>query len=129
MPLAPFERNRRHVQAVALLHGAVSVMIAAAVVLLWMAAAELAPLFHGSFVPELLAWLGRPVAIACLLLAAIGLAGAIGLWRHRRWARWPLIAVSVLLLWVFPIGTAMAVYTFWVLGRQPQMQPPESDAA
>ena len=60
----------------------------------------------------------RNVTIAGLgigaLAAAVAAAG-VGLLQYRSWARSLAILMSVLLLFHFPIGTAVAVYAFWVL--------------
>jgi hypothetical protein len=47
--------------------------------------------------------------------------GAVHLWTgfslraHKAWARLVGLALAVLNLFVLPVGTALAVYTFWVL--------------
>jgi hypothetical protein len=103
------------------------VLVVGCVLVLWAAAAEFAPWFQGSFVPDLFTWIGRPVAAAFLLFGVVEMAGAGALIAARRWARWPLGFVSLLQLWIFPIGTGVAVYTLWVLFRRPSaiaLNPP-----
>lgn len=41
--------------------------------------------------------------------------GGIGLWKRREWARIVLLVVSVIELLNIPLGTALGVYTIWVL--------------
>lgn len=57
------------------------------------------------------------VLIGCGLLAPglPGFLGGIGLLRGRSWARWVLVVVSVLQLPNVPLGTALGVYSLWVL--------------
>lgn len=50
-----------------------------------------------------------------VISSAFGLIGGIGLLKRKQWSRIVLIIVSVLDLLNFPIGTAVAIYTFWVL--------------
>ena len=50
-----------------------------------------------------------------VISSSAGLIGGIGLLKRKPWSRIVLIIVSVLDLLNFPIGTAVAVYTFWVL--------------
>jgi O-antigen/teichoic acid export membrane protein len=60
-----------------------------------------------------------------LLMAALGLPGLLagyGLLRRRSWARVLAIVVGILSLLNFPVGTAIGVYTLWVL-----MQPAATD--
>jgi hypothetical protein len=44
-----------------------------------------------------------------------GLIGGIGLLKRREWARILVIAASCIGAFAVPIGTALSVYTFWVL--------------
>jgi len=57
------------------------------------------------------------LAIA-LVLGGLSLAAGIGLLKHKAWARILTLALSVLALFNFPIGTAVAVYAFWVLTKE-----------
>jgi hypothetical protein len=65
------------------------------------------------------AWLttgGFLVAAAMLALWGAALAATgVALGRLRAWARPAALALGVLNLFVLPFGTALAVYTFWVL--------------
>jgi hypothetical protein len=56
------------------------------------------------------------------LLVGVGLAltfyilsVAYGLLRRRPWARIPALVLSVLFIWLFPLGTALAIYNWWFL--------------
>lgn len=50
-----------------------------------------------------------------VLLAIPGLIGGIGLLRRASWARVLILIVALFELLHFPFGTALAVYTFWVM--------------
>lgn len=50
-----------------------------------------------------------------IVLSVAGIIGGIGLLKHRNWARILILVLSVFDLFNIPIGTAVAVYTFWVL--------------
>ena len=89
--------------------------MAAVVALLWVCAALLAPVFEGTFIPELVSAVGRPVALVLLAFAALEVAAAAALLRRRRWAAYALLAVGVAQLAIFPIGSALALYTFYAL--------------
>jgi len=50
-----------------------------------------------------------------LLLAAAGICVGVGLMQRRPWARVAAIILSVLALFHPPFGTALGIYTLWVL--------------
>lgn len=55
------------------------------------------------------------VIFAVLLFALPGIIGGIGLIKGKSWGRILTIVANVITLLNFPIGTALAGYTFWVL--------------
>jgi hypothetical protein len=59
--------------------------------------------------------------VSIVLAGGIAAAG-IGLLQYRNWGRILATIMAVFLIFKFPVGTAIAVYTFWVLfseeGRQ-----------
>jgi hypothetical protein len=55
------------------------------------------------------------VGLVALLWAGANAAIGMGLRRRRRWSRRVGLALSVLNIFVLPFGTALAVYTVWVL--------------
>ena len=71
--------------------------------------------FEGTFIPGLLAMFGKPLATLLLTLAAVELISAVALTRAGLWSRYPLRFISFLLLFAFPIGTSVAIYTFWAM--------------
>ena len=50
-----------------------------------------------------------------LALALPGIIGGVGLIKGKSWGRAVTIIANVIALLSFPIGTALAVYTYWVL--------------
>lgn len=50
-----------------------------------------------------------------LLLPLLKLFTAYGLYSRRRWARIIALIFSVLYIWIFPLGTVLAIYTWWFL--------------
>ncbi len=63
------------------------------------------------------------VAVATLattllfITAAAGLVGAYGLLKRRSWGRFTLMVLSAVWLIKIPVGTAMGIYSFYVLTR------------
>jgi hypothetical protein len=58
---------------------------------------------------------GPAVAGFLVLLAVPGIIGGIGLLKGKSWARILVLILAVFDLLDFPIGTAIAIYTMWVL--------------
>lgn len=50
-----------------------------------------------------------------LVLTIFIVATAYGLLKRRRWARITTLILSALFVWLFPLGTALAVYTWWFM--------------
>lgn len=74
-----------------------------------------------------LAWM-----LYLLPLPALQLLTALGLLARRKWGRILALVFSVFYVWVFPLGTLLAVYTWYVLygeiGRNMYGVTPPSDA-
>jgi len=105
----------------ALLHGAVSLFAMALVGTLWMAAASIAAWWahlHSRLAADVRHAPGAGGAGA----AALQLVAALAMARGWVWGRIVIAGYSVLLLLVFPIGTAVGGFTLWALFRP---RPPE----
>jgi hypothetical protein len=63
------------------------------------------------------AWMGiMPVLVtAAVLMAALAFVAGFGLLNRRPWGRMLTIVLAVLALFKFPFGTALGIYTLWVL--------------
>lgn len=66
-------------------------------------------------VPALLLAIGSVVAGLLVLFSLPGMIGGIGLLKHKEWARIVVLIVGFFDLLHIPIGTALGVYTIWVL--------------
>jgi hypothetical protein len=58
---------------------------------------------------------GLIVVVFLVALAIPGIVGGIGLLKGKSWARILVLVLAVLDLLDFPLGTAVSVYTIWVL--------------
>ena len=58
---------------------------------------------------------GPAVALFFVLLSAPGMIGGIYLLKHRPWARILVLVLGFINLIEIPIGTALGIYTIWVL--------------
>lgn len=68
-------------------------------------------MFTHQFMPPMLFSLGS----VFLVIAAGGILVGWGLMRHERWARITAIVLGVLAIFHPPFGTALGIYTLWVL--------------
>ncbi len=62
-----------------------------------------------------MSWLLPVVTIAIYLRAILGALTGIALLRRERWGRTLALVVAILSLIKFPFGTALGIYTLWVL--------------
>jgi len=117
----PYNRVQRHVQTLAILWLAYSLFA----VLAWFVAIPFLSfflghggrgLYHGDFpFPMSLHFMLPLITIAVYLRSILGALVGIGLLRRERWARLLAIIVSILNIIKFPLGTALSIYTLWVL--------------
>lgn len=67
--------------------------------------------FSHFFLPGLITSLG----VGVMVLGVAGLAAGWGLWQREPWARIVALILGVIALIHFPFGTALGIYTLWVL--------------
>jgi hypothetical protein len=61
------------------------------------------------------------IAVFVILLSGPGVVGGIWLLRHKPWARYLVLVVSVLDLLNVPLGLGIGIYSIWVL-LQPETE-------
>ena len=66
----------------------------------------------------ILSIVGSAIVILLLILSVPGIIGGIGLLQNLEWARILVIILAVLNLFNIPLGTALGIYSFWVLLHQ-----------
>jgi cytochrome bd-type quinol oxidase subunit 2 len=49
------------------------------------------------------------------LLTALLIITAYGLFKRKSWSRTPALILAALMIWIFPLGTALSVYTWWFM--------------
>lgn len=97
---------REHNRTLGLMHGLVGVLVLTG----FLVAAFIEARRRPSDAAERLRWV-----LYVLPLPLIQLLTAYGLITLRKWGRVLALIFSVLYVWVFPFGTLLAVYTWWVL--------------
>jgi hypothetical protein len=64
------------------------------------------------------AGMGTAIAGLVMLLSAPALIAGYGLLKQRRWSRVLTLVLAALNLFNFPLGTALGIYSFWVLMKE-----------
>lgn len=135
--LAPMPRVRRHLQTLGILwcvfglyrvaSGLIGMFFLRAVTMRgfggdW----PLGRHFAGPFGPQWMGALLPVVAVATTVAAFLAFLVAYSLLTRRQWGRVLAIIVAILTLIKFPFGTALGIYTLWVLA--PSLSGMEYDA-
>ncbi len=68
------------------------------------------------------ATLGILIAVWTVLLSVPGIVGGIGLLKYKSWARYLVLVLAVVDLFNIPIGTAIGIYSIWVLAQDETAQ-------
>lgn len=100
--MSPSDHNR----TLGLIHGLVGILVLSGVTV----ASILEARRHPSDAAQRLAWV-----VYVLPLPMLQLLTAYGLFTNRKWGRVLALALSVLYVWVFPLGTLLSIYTYWFL--------------
>jgi uncharacterized membrane protein len=65
------------------------------------------PVHHDSFPLE--------ISLIASFFAILFLLTGYGLLRKKRWARISVLVLAFVLIWLFPLGTILAVYSWWFM--------------
>jgi F0F1-type ATP synthase membrane subunit a len=108
-------RMEKHITAVAALHIGLSILgiLIGAFIFVILTAIGFASRDEDAL--AVLAAIGTIVSIFLFVLSVPGIIGGIGLLKRKEWARILILVVSAIDLINIPIGTALGVYSIWVL--------------
>jgi zinc-ribbon domain len=116
-PTACTNRLREHVRTLGILWiivGALFLLPAFAAMTLGTAASMFLPV-HNAVAPTVAPFVVFGIGGMLLILGIGGICVGRALRQHRPWARIVAIVLGVLALFKFPLGTALGIYTLWVL--------------
>jgi len=68
-------------------------------------------------------FIGATVALWVTLVSLPGIVGGIGVLKHKPWARYLVLVVSVLILLNVPLGTGIGAYSMWALAQDDSAKP------
>lgn len=106
---------RKHIDMVAYLHIAYGFLILLTAFFVFIAVAGGGLLSGDMQAIFITTGIGLGVGIFLTILALPSLAGGYGLLKRKEWSRILIIIISFLDLFSFPIGTALGIYSLWVL--------------
>jgi hypothetical protein len=109
-------RLERHLHIVGILWIALGALFAIPAAIFLLVGTSAGVILHRQdFLPGILPLLISIAAGTLLILAVGGICVGVGLMQHRPWARVTGIILAVLALFHPPFGTALGIYTLWVL--------------
>lgn len=112
--------SETHVKIVAWLHIVLSVLrllVTAFVFLVFVVIGLLLAATDDMAAMGIFAVIATVIGAFLFLVSAPGLVGGIGLLKRQNWARILVLILSVLQLFNIPFGTAVGIYSLWVLTR------------
>lgn len=105
----------KHVQITGIIHIIFSVLGILGGIILFVVLAGAGVIAQDEEAMKILSIIGTILGSFLLIVSLPGLIGGIGLLFKKRWARIVIIIVSILNLINIPIGTALGIYSLWVL--------------
>jgi hypothetical protein len=106
---------QKHITAVAALHIGLSIFGLLAGLAIFFILGTVAAFTNDADAMVVLPIVATFVGGGLVLLSLPGIIGGIGLLKHRNWARILILIVSVFDIINFPLGTILAIYSFWTL--------------
>ena len=105
----------KHVTAVAALHIGFSIFGVVIGLMIFFVLGTIAAFADDPDAMIVLPTIATLVGGGLVLLSLPGIIGGIGLLKYKNWARILILIVAVFDVLNIPLGTALAIYTFWVL--------------
>ena|SRR5690348_6818439 len=120
----PVNRVQNHIRTLGILWLVVGCLRVMGIAWIWFIGREIVPSILGNVIPSFS--LGSPLnrlvegglafaSVLIVLQAALAFFAGWGLLERQSWSRIVAIVAGILSLWHIPFGTALGVYTLWVL--------------
>jgi hypothetical protein len=106
---------KKHIELLGILHLVYSSLALAVGAFCFILLSGIGFLAHDALVMSILGTIGMVVCILIAVIAIPGIIAGIGLLKMKSWARIVALTVGCLNLIDIPFGTALGVYTLWVL--------------
>lgn len=106
---------KQHVTVVGALHIGLGALGVLAAIIVFVVLVGVGTLADDPESTRILTFIGTVTAIFLFVLSVPGIIGGIGLLQGKPWARILVLILAGLNLFNIPIGTAVGIYTIWVL--------------
>ena len=106
---------KKHIELLGILHIVFSSMALLLAAVAFLVLSGIGILAHDAVAMGILGTIGLIVCVVITALAIPGIVAGIGLLKMKSWARLIAIVIGCLNLIHIPFGTALGVYTLWVL--------------
>jgi len=108
-------KMEKHLSLVAALHIGLSIMAVLIGLFVFVLLTGIGFIADDAQAQTVLTLIGSIASFFLIITAIPGLIGGIGLLRRKNWARLLVLVVSAINLLNIPIGTALGIYSIWVL--------------
>jgi hypothetical protein len=112
----------KHVTAVAALHVGLSILGILLGIFLFVLLTGIGVISREKEALFILTTIGTGVGLFLIIVSVPGIIGGIGLFKRKEWARIVVLILSAIDLLNIPIGTALGIYSIWVLVQKETAQ-------
>jgi len=112
----------KHLSAVAALHVGLSILGVILGIFVFALLTGIGVIAQEKEALFILSTIGIGVGTFLLVISVPGIIGGIGLFKRREWARILVLILSAIDLLNIPIGTALGIYSIWVLVQKETIQ-------
>lgn len=112
----------KHITLVAVLHIGFGILGVLGTIVVWVLLVGIGVITGDDEVIAILAVIAPIITAFFLIVSVPGIIGGVGLLKRRPWARILVLIVSVMRLVDIPIGTAIGIYSLWVLMNEETKQ-------
>ncbi len=108
----------KHLTAVAALHVGLSILGGLIGIFIFVLLTGIGAITQEKEAFLILSTIGTGVGVLLMVLSVPGIIGGIGLFKRQEWARILVLILSAIELLNIPFGTALGIYSIWVLVQQ-----------
>ena len=108
----------KHLTAVAALHVGLSILGGLIGIFIFVLLTGIGAITQEKEAFLILTTIGTGVGVLLMVLSVPGIIGGIGLFKRKEWARILVLILSAIDLLNIPFGTALGIYSIWVLVQQ-----------
>ena len=111
-------KMEKHLTAVAALHVGLSILGGLLGIFVFAVLTGIGAITQEKEAFLILSTIGTGVGVLLIVLSVPGIIGGIGLFKRKEWARILVLIISAIDLLNIPFGTALGIYSIWVLVQQ-----------